>query len=411
MTGSQTTSRSNSSSTSPQTNGSHRGNPYDGKVYSDYESHRQAFERATSEATHTKVSNAALEARMDDVFATFGERVEACIWRYSWGNQCLYFCDLDGSPRFQSDIAKRLKADKRRVSATIAWLVERDRIKMVGTAKMLYPAISPVPAKPSEIVKKSGEWRTFLQLMEVAHSPDLAALEVARSEVKRLQKVLLSGYKEFRKSGTIPAPSLIKESKEDLKEIPPPSQPVSLEPESMPEPKEPAGRLEVGVSENGSSKPTPPHGEVRGEVSPHGEVRGEETLKPGDTVTIPVVNAVNPPGPADIRKEVSAYLENIVRPGLTPEIVDEVASYITTPELFEAFKWESQPAMVQHARSWKYWVRIAERVAADGPRLAAAKANEGNGHSPPERMSSGDIQKADFVRRFREQEQKKRAPE
>lgn len=222
--------------TTSQANGS-RPSPYDGKVYPDYESHRQAFERATAAVNHTKVSNAALEARIDDTFATLSERVEACVWRYSWGNQSLYYCDLDGTPRFQADIARRLKVDRRRVSTTVKWLVARDRIKMVEPSKMLYPVIAPAPAQPSEIVNLSGMWRTYLQLMDVANSPDLAALKVARSEVKRLQNVLLSGFKKWRSSGTNPPASLLKESKESLKESPPPPQ-VSLEPEARTEEEE-----------------------------------------------------------------------------------------------------------------------------------------------------------------------------
>lgn len=196
---------------------------------------------------------------------------------------------------------------------------------------------------------------------EEANTIWLSSLKAARTQADALAEQIEKRYG-----------NIIEKSPSSLlaKDPPTTSQPTIEETPSLePEEPKPAGRLEVEVSENGSSKPTPPPDEVRGEVR--------------------------------------AYLESIVRPGLTPEIVDEVASHITTPELLEAFKWESRPAVTQHAKSWKYWVKIAERVAADAPRYAAAKANEGNGHSPPEPKSRAEMRAEAFARRM-EQEQKAR---
>jgi hypothetical protein len=312
-------------------------------VYEDAESRQNAYHKATDHLLFTKDFNTALEAWRDDPLETPAARLLAWVKRSSWGRWSLYCVDEAGKPAYQVNAAADLHLDKRRVSDTVDYLVKRGYIGKDG--KVLYPVISPVPADiPFRSDPKSEEHGLFLEQWKVAHSTDFHEFEVARSLVKTYRKVLLSEYKKWKALRTNAAPSLLEEE-EGLEEDPTPSQPVLSEPEPIPEPEEPAGRLVV-VPKNIPSTQNPPE-EVRGEVR--------------------------------------AYMENIVRPGLTKEIVDEVASHITTKERLEAFKHESRPAVTQHAKTWKYWVKIAKRVAEDAPRYEKAKAGEGNGHSPPER--------------------------
>jgi hypothetical protein len=247
-------------------------------------------------------------------------------------------------------------------------------------AKIVYPVQEPPSRENLPQVVSTDKLRVWHFPTFVVNTDNLKHLdEVARTAIEaKLDDVstqYLSNLKLVRKQADELAIQvlseggiLIEKSKKRLlaKDPPPTSQPAIEEPPS-PEPEEPkpAGRLEGGDSQNGSSKPTPPPDEVRGEVR--------------------------------------TYLESIVRPGLTPEIVDEVASHITTKERLEAFKHESRPAVTQHAKTWKYWVKIAERVAADAPRYEAAKANGGNGHSPPEPKSRAEMRAEAYANRARQE--------
>lgn len=193
------------------------------------EQRRAEFEEATVGITFTKDFNVALEAVMYDPLETIAARVLAWVKRKSWGNNCL-FCvqDPNGDLAFQVDCAKNLNVDKRRVSAAMRYFIQRGYIEMRGTAKVVYPVVSPVLAKPPDKDEKSGEYRTFLQDWKVSHSTDFQELEVACSTVKRLRKVLLSAYKEWRTSRTSAGDINKEERKErDIERTPPP-QPSSL---------------------------------------------------------------------------------------------------------------------------------------------------------------------------------------
>jgi hypothetical protein len=164
---------------------------------------RWQFEEATRELHFTKDFNPALEAIMRDSRASIGERVLAWTKRQAWGNFYLYCVKDNGEPVFQVDCAAELGVDKRRVCGAVKHLVARGYIEMRGTAKLLFPVIRPhLDGPPRDASEKSAEYQTFLQDWRVAHSADFSELEVARSTVARIRKVLLSDYKQWRASRT-----------------------------------------------------------------------------------------------------------------------------------------------------------------------------------------------------------------
>jgi len=295
----------------------------------DFRERRGAFESATAGITFTKDFNPALEAVMYDPLETIASRVLAWIKRTSWGNQSLYCIrprndsDKDGrlmswTEAFQVDCARDLGIDKRRVSAAMSYFVRRGYAEMRGTAKMIYPIVSPVLADPPNKDEKSAEYRTFLQDWKVSHSTDFQELEVACSTVKRLRKVLLCAYKEWRTSRTSASDS----NKEERKE---------RHIERTPLPPDNPSQVQVGR---------------------------------------PVVDDSN----KSLKNAVEEHLNTFPIPDpLTPETIEEVARHITTPENLEQFKAATSPDRLQ-ARKWILLIRIAERVARDGPRYAKAMA-------------------------------------
>lgn len=158
------------------------------------------YNLATENQYFTKDFNTALEAVMKDKLATAGERVLAYIKRYSWGEYSLYAIGDDGHPRFQVDCAKELGLNKKTVSRAVAYLQARGYI--ANEPKRLYPVLTPVLGGPTPNGKKSRAYETFLQNWKVSHSIDFERLEVARSTIKEIKKVLLSDYQKWRKSQT-----------------------------------------------------------------------------------------------------------------------------------------------------------------------------------------------------------------
>src|SRR5215471_942478 len=164
------------------------------------------FRQATKGLSFTSDFNTALEAQMRDSLATIGERVLAWLKRKSWGNRSLYcVSEFDGDPLYQVDCAAELKIDKRSVSKACAYLEKRGYLERRGRSKMLYPCISPALDGPDSgdgtksegNLKKSPEWATFLEEWKVACSTDFHELEVARSTVERIRKVVRSEYKKW----------------------------------------------------------------------------------------------------------------------------------------------------------------------------------------------------------------------
>jgi hypothetical protein len=173
---------------------------------------RAEYETKTKGLLFTKDFQSRQEALMHDRLATLGERVMAWILRRSWGEYVLYAIGEDGEPAYQRDCARELRIDKRRVADAVDYNKRRGYLLDIP-GKKLYPAISPILASPPPNCKKSGEYRTFLEQWKVTHSSDFQELEVARSTVKRITKVLLSEYKKSKKQVESEKASLLETAK------------------------------------------------------------------------------------------------------------------------------------------------------------------------------------------------------
>ena len=167
---------------------------------------RAEYESATRGLIFTKDFQTRQEALMHDPLATVGERVMAWILRRSWGEYVLYAIRDDGEPAFQRDCAKDLGIDKKAVSHAVAYYQRRGYLE--NQPKKLYPVISPVLGGPPKKVVRSSDFLQFINDWKVAHSSDFHELEVARSTVERIRKVILSEYKKSRTAGTNGGPSL-----------------------------------------------------------------------------------------------------------------------------------------------------------------------------------------------------------
>jgi hypothetical protein len=250
-----------------------------------------------------------------------------------------------------------------------------DTIPGCRGAKILYPIQEPARQKESTFACTANleVWHIGTRVVSTAtfeHLDSVACTEL-KAELDQASTEWLSDLKAARTKAdemVVQALSrrgiLIERSSKSrlAKTHPPASQPASEEPPPPEEPK-PAGRLVEEVYQNGSPTPDP----------------------------VP-----------EERVPVREYLETIPQPGLTPEIVREIEEHITTPEVLEQFKEETVPDKVQKAQTWKYFVSIAKRVAADAPRYAAAKAGAGNGHSPPKKpLTRSEQAREDWVREFK----------
>ena len=158
----------------------------------------------------------ALEAVRDDPTETWAARVLAWAKIEAWGNYSLYCIDKDGKAKTQADAARQLGTTPQIVSNAIAYHQERGRIEP-DTGKLIYPVLSPSKTAYKNVTgasDKSSPWQTFLELEKVTRSHDILALEVARSEVERLRKVILSRFKCWLALGQ---PSLLTEITTDPK--------------------------------------------------------------------------------------------------------------------------------------------------------------------------------------------------
>jgi len=157
---------------------------------------RAEYETKTKGLIFTKDFQSRQEALMHDPLATVGERVMAWILRRSWGEYVLYAMREDGEPAYQRDCARELKLDKVRVSRAVAYYQQRGYLE--DRPKLLYPVISPVLTAPDPKDKKLQEYATFLEDWKVANSSNFEALEVARSTIEEIRKVILSDYKKWK---------------------------------------------------------------------------------------------------------------------------------------------------------------------------------------------------------------------
>lgn len=167
---------------------------------------RAEYEAATKDLRFSKDFFPALEAIINDPLETIGTRVLAWYKRRSWGNFSLYAINDDGSDAQQSDCALALCTRKQYVSRTINYYVKRGYLYREG--KKVYPSLSPSLGPKPEKVTRSCDFLEFYEEWKVTHSSDFRDLEVARSTVERIRKVILSGYRESRRARTNGGPSL-----------------------------------------------------------------------------------------------------------------------------------------------------------------------------------------------------------
>jgi hypothetical protein len=180
----------------------------------------EQFQAQTAGISFVKIPKDVLETTMHDELATHFQRVMAYIMRYSWGNYSSYAIHEDGTPRLQRDCAKELGIKKQAVSKAVRYGITRGYLQ--DELKILYPLLTPQLGNCKKVAL-SGDfsWATFMEQWKVANSTDFLTLQVARSTVKRIQKVALSDYKKWRTPATNGGASLYK-IKEDLKTDPPP---------------------------------------------------------------------------------------------------------------------------------------------------------------------------------------------
>jgi len=156
---------------------------------------RDAFDAATAGLRFTKDFNGSLECVMHDGQATAAQRVLAWIKRKAWGNYSLHCIDQEsGKPAYAADCCRELALDKTRVSHTLKYYESRGYIRTQG--KLIFPLIEPEPA--DEKVAERRNFSEFLDYWKVAEPRNFLDLEVARREVKRLQKVAFCAYKKWR---------------------------------------------------------------------------------------------------------------------------------------------------------------------------------------------------------------------
>jgi hypothetical protein len=164
------------------------------------------FAAATEDLRFTKQFWETQAAIMDDVLATAFDRVSAWIYRFSWGEFALFCMGADGTPMYQVHCAKHLKLSKQTVSKTVVYLQARGYLQ--PHAKRLIPAIKPVLSVPKK-GEKSREYEDFVEGWKVANSADFERLEVARSTVREIRKVIRSEYKKSQQQKTKASASLL----------------------------------------------------------------------------------------------------------------------------------------------------------------------------------------------------------
>jgi hypothetical protein len=158
------------------------------------------FKQQTSELDYTPHFNTALEAVMHDRLATAGERILAWIHRNSWGRGKFHAVTETGKVAWQSDCAADLRIDKRRVSKVVKYLIHRGYL--LDEQKLLYPVISPQIGSQPKVAGAGDFFTNFLPEWKVAHSTDFAELEVSRSNVVRIRKMMLTDYKKWKGART-----------------------------------------------------------------------------------------------------------------------------------------------------------------------------------------------------------------
>ena len=182
------------------------------------------YESATKNLQFTKAFHSQNEAIMRDKLAINGQRFMAWLMRRSWGEYALFAIGVDGWPLLQEDAAHELGLDKRVISSLANYYEKRGYL--VRDGRKLIPVIDPALGPVPEKVSRRREFAAFVEEWRVAHSADFQELEVARSTVSRIRKVILSDYKKSREQAKKAAASLL----EIARQAPDPAGSQSLTP-------------------------------------------------------------------------------------------------------------------------------------------------------------------------------------
>lgn len=159
------------------------------------------WERETHQVLFSKVFNTFLEAIMRDTLESLGVRFLAWLERYSWGSYSLYAIGEDGMPKYQVDCLRDLgldpKASKSRLSHVVHYYQQRGYLSSAHGKKLVL-LVSPVLAGLTPREVRGKEYQLFLEEWKVAHSTEWEDLEVARTTVRRIGKVIMADYKKSR---------------------------------------------------------------------------------------------------------------------------------------------------------------------------------------------------------------------
>lgn len=169
---------------------------------------RGEYEEATQGLRFTKDFNTHLEAVMRDPLATYAERYLAWLKRYSWGEWSLYAIGIDGEPMTQRHAANDLGIDERRISKVVDYYERRGYLYKQG--KRQYPVLAPQLGPLPEKLPHSPEFLEFFENWKLAYSTEFSARELHRSELKRINKLLLSCYKKSPEYARKRAATLLK---------------------------------------------------------------------------------------------------------------------------------------------------------------------------------------------------------
>jgi hypothetical protein len=163
--------------------------------YADWKDAFEAFHSRHERRGFSVHFNAALEAEMMDTALPVAERVKAWLLRTAWGNFSEYpVTGIQGTPLGQKDCAAKLALKKTVTSNAFRRLERRGYIRSQGRLWRL----NDTPVPPQGKAGPSADYQAFLGEWQATHPEESAELEVARSTVERIRKVILSDYKRSR---------------------------------------------------------------------------------------------------------------------------------------------------------------------------------------------------------------------
>jgi len=275
------------------------------------------------------------EALINDEHEYPRARVLAWVRRHSWGNFHLYCVRDDGSPALQRDIAADLGIHKGTVSKTVAYLIQRGYLRDNG--RRLTPVLRPELQEP-----EPDGGRTFEDYLEnvfrVANAAAYEQLKAAEKAFREARLVARNDYREYRRRD--PAPAKV----------------ADRQPET--------GQPETGNPE--LPKPETPYKErgLEGSVRTYEPVPQPEEPPQAHPVSPPP----SPPAEIPIREKIATFLNSRahafgLRTGVDRQVLDSIAAIITTDERLSRFCHQIE-VQKPRPKSWRYFVSIAEAVAA-----------------------------------------------